>query len=229
LSTGVWQISSACDKVDFMNGDLIVTLIIVFCVVLISMSLHEAMHAYVAHWLGDDTAQRMGRLTLNPLAHIDPMTTIAMPLLMALAGLPPLGAARPVPFNPHRLRYDEYGMAMVGVAGPLTNLLIAIVGGLWLRLVIGFGAGIATDIFELLVIVNIGFFVFNIIPWPPLDGSRLLFSVAPQPLRDIMRTIERQGLFGFLIFFLLLFGFISPVIFDVMDWIIRLIVGTSLF
>lgn len=212
-----------------MDADVIALLALIFGAVLISMSLHEAMHAYVAHWLGDDTASRLGRLTINPLAHIDPLTTIAMPLMMALAGLPPLGAAKPVPFNPHRLKYDEYGMALVGVAGPLTNLVIAIFSGLWLRFIVGFDAGLASDVFEILVVVNIGFFVFNMIPWPPLDGSRLLFSVAPDGVRNFMRTIERQGLFGFLIFFILLFGFISPVIFNVMDWFIQLIVGVSLF
>jgi len=211
-----------------MDAD-ITTIIILIGVLLISMAVHEAMHAYVSHWLGDDTAYQMGRLTLNPLAHIDLFTTLALPLMMLLAGLPPLAAAKPVPFNPQRLKYDEYGVALVGVSGPLTNLLIATVSGLWLRFVVGFEAGIATDIFEMFVVLNVALFVFNMIPYPPLDGSRLLFSVAPDGLRNVMRAIERQGLFGFVIFFLIFFQFIANTIFDVMDWVIELIVGISLF
>lgn len=212
-----------------MDTATISTLLIVFVVIILSMTLHEAMHAFVSNWLGDDTAARMGRLTLNPLAHIDPLTTLAMPMIMALMGLPPLGAAKPVPFNPSKLKFDEYGMALVGIAGPVTNLLLAIISGLWLRFVVGVGDGIVSDVFELMVVVNIGFFVFNMIPFPPLDGSRLLFSVAPDGLRKVMYMIERQGIFGILVFFLALFPLISPAVFNIMDQLVRLIVGVSLF
>jgi len=211
-----------------MDAD-VVTIIILIGSLLISMAVHEAMHAYVSHWLGDDTAYQMGRLTLNPLAHIDLFTTLALPLMMVLAGLPPLAAAKPVPFNPQRVKYDEYGVALVGVSGPLTNLLLATISGLWLRFVIGFEAGVATEFFEIFTILNVALFVFNMIPYPPLDGSRLLFSVAPDGLRNIMRSIERTGLMGFVIFFLLFFQFISGTIFNIMDWLIEIIVGVSLF
>lgn len=205
----------------------IVAIIMILVTLMISVSVHEAMHAYVSHWLGDTTAKDLGRLTLNPLAHIDPLTTVAMPILMAMAGLPPLGAAKPVPFNPQRVRYDEYGVALVSIAGPLTNLVLGIFSGLWLRFVIGIEAGLATDFFFWFTWVNISFFVFNMIPWPPLDGSRVLFSVAPDWLRNIMRTLERQGLFGFFIFFIFFYQFISPTVVNVINWIGSLILGVS--
>lgn len=212
-----------------MDAEMITTLIIVFGAIIFSMTLHEATHAFVSYWLGDDTAKEAGRLTLNPLAHIDPVTTLAMPMIMALMNLPPLGAAKPVPFDPSRLRFGDYGSALVGISGPLTNLLLATLSGLWLRFVVGIDNGLVSNVFELMVVVNIGFFVFNMIPFPPLDGSRLLFSVAPDWLRNIMYIIERQGIFGILMFFVLLFPMISPTVFNIMDKLIQLIVGVPLF
>ena len=135
-------------------------LILVLGSILLSITLHEAMHAYVAYWLGDDTALRSGRLTLNPLAHIDLFTTILLPILLALSGLPPFGAAKPVPFNPYKLRYGEYGMALVGIAGPLTNLVLAMFTGGLIRLM-GITGGLALDVMGTFVLVNLAFFVFN--------------------------------------------------------------------
>src|SRR6478735_2020443 len=107
-------------EIDFMY----ITIVII--VILISMTLHEAMHGFVAYWLGDDTADREGRLTLNPVKHIDPFLTVLLPVILAIAGAPIFGGAKPVPFNPDRLRYDEWGAALVAIAGPLTNLVIAL-------------------------------------------------------------------------------------------------------
>src|SRR5690606_15840461 len=101
----------------------------------LAMAFHEAMHAFAAHWLGDTTASDEGRITLNPLAHIDPVMTIALPVVLLLFGLPPILAAKPVPFNPARVRYDEFGAALIGIAGPLTNLLLAILTAGVLKLV----------------------------------------------------------------------------------------------
>src|SRR4051812_24402323 len=102
-------------------------IIIVVIIILLSMTLHEAMHAFVGYWLGDDTAKRQGRLTLNPVKHIDPFLTLLLPLMLAIIGAPIFGGAKPVPFNPDRVRYDEWGAALVAIAGPFTNLLIAFV------------------------------------------------------------------------------------------------------
>src|SRR5690348_9215495 len=103
-------------------------LITVFVTILISMTAHEAMHAYVAHALGDTTAKEEGRLTLNPLAHIDIVMTVILPVVLIALGMPPIFAAKPVPIDPFRLRHREYGAALVAVAGPLTNLALAISG-----------------------------------------------------------------------------------------------------
>lgn len=163
-------------------------------VILISMTLHEAMHGFVAYFLGDDTAKREGRLTLNPIKHIDPFLTLLLPVFLALAHQPIFGGAKPVPFNPDRLRYDEWGAAMVALVGPLTNLILAFVlFGIYVLL----GAptsGLISMILTTGVMVNLGFFVFNIIPIPPLDGSRVLYALAPEFARRAMEAIERYGI-----------------------------------
>ncbi|HVI69816.1 MAG TPA: site-2 protease family protein [Magnetospirillaceae bacterium] len=167
------------------------------------MTLHEAMHAYVSYWLGDDTAKLQGRLTLNPLAHIDPVMTLALPLVLAIAGLPPFGAAKPVPFNPFRLKYGEFGAALVGAAGPLTNLGLAVIAALIIRF---FGIGLdplVVQILSMLLLVNASFFLFNIIPFPPLDGSRVLYAIAPEPVQRVMERIEAMGPIAILLFFLI--------------------------
>lgn len=166
---------------------------LVIAIVLFSMTLHEAMHAYASYWLGDDTAKAQGRLTLNPIAHIDPFLTLALPVMLALLGAPIFGGAKPVPFNPMRVRYGEFGAAIVGLAGPLTNFVIAfIVFGLYVLL--GTPVGFLGETLVLLVLVNLGFFIFNMLPIPPLDGSRLLYAIAPDGARRAMEIIERQGI-----------------------------------
>ena len=166
---------------------------LVIAVVLLSMTLHEAMHAYTSYWLGDDTAKREGRLTLNPIAHIDPFLTLALPIMLAVLGLPIFGGAKPVPFNPMRVRYEEFGAALVGLAGPLTNLVIAfVVFGFYALL--GTPSGFLGEALVLTVLVNLGFFIFNMLPIPPLDGSRLLYALAPDGARRFMEVIERQGI-----------------------------------
>jgi Zn-dependent protease len=176
------------------------------------MTIHEAMHAFTAHWLGDTTAKDQGRLTLNPLKHIDLFTTILLPLLLILVGLPPFFIAKPVPFNPARVRFEEFGAALIGVVGPLTNFILACLGAGLIR---GFSIASGTSLFNVLsifVVVNLGFFVFNMIPFPPLDGSRLLYAIAPEPLQDFMYRIESGGLIVIILFMLLLFPVIIPVV-----------------
>jgi len=183
----------------------IIQILIVLGVILFSMTLHEAMHAFVSYWLGDDTAKLQGRLTLNPIKHIDPFLTIILPLGLALVGLPVFGGAKPVPFNPDRVRGGEWGAALVAIGGPLTNLVIAFIAfGIWALLGAPFD-DIAGQILTTAFAVNLGFFIFNILPIPPLDGSRVIYALAPEFVRTIMRTIERYGIF--LVFaIVLLFG-----------------------
>lgn len=173
---------------------------IVIGVILISMTLHEAMHAYVGYWLGDETAKLQGRLSLNPIKHIDPFLTLILPIMLALIGAPVFGGAKPVPFNPNNIRFGEWGAALIAVAGPLTNLFIAfIVFGIY-AIAGAPETGILAQILTTGVVVNLGFFVFNMIPLPPLDGSRVLYALAPEFVRRGMEVIERFGIiFIFLI------------------------------
>ena len=168
-------------------------LMIVLTVILLSMTAHEAMHGYMAYWLGDHTAKNEGRLTLNPIMHIDPVLTIAMPLLLALVGAPIFGGAKPVPFNPFAVRGGAYGAALVGLIGPLTNLVLSF-AFFAIYALCGMPQGLAGDFLQLAVAVNLGFFIFNMIPIPPLDGSRALYAVAPESVQNIMDYIEHNGL-----------------------------------
>jgi Zn-dependent protease len=203
----------------------IISIIVLIGSILVSITLHEAMHAYTSHWLGDDTAHLQGRVSLNPLRHIDPFLTVLMPLLLFLSGAPILGAAKPVPFNPARLRYDEFGAALVAVAGPLTNLVLAGVGAVAFRLFSDTATPIFVDSIVLFVVVNIGFFVFNMIPFPPLDGSRVLYALAPEGVRRVMGQIESFGLIGFLLFFFLFFQYIAPALFTIISYIALFLLG----
>ncbi len=184
-------------------------IVILLVVLLFSMSIHEMMHAFAADWLGDDTARLQGRLSLNPLVHIDPFLTVAVPLLLLLSGAPPFGAAKPVQVNFNRLKYGDFGGAIVGVVGPLTNLILALVASLIFNhsnLIYG---GLAYQVIGMAVLINLAFFLFNIIPWPPLDGSRLLYAFAPEPLQDVMRTIERSGLMSLVLFLFIFYTVLS--------------------
>lgn len=193
--------------------------------IVISMAIHEAMHGYVAHWLGDTTAQDAGRLTLNPLKHIDVMTTVLLPMILIISGLPPFFAAKPVPFNPDRVKWDEYGAALIGVAGPLTNLVLAVLAALLFR---SWGISATADIHDFLIIfvqINVAFFVFNMIPFPPLDGSRLLYAFAPEPLQEVMRQIEGFGFMAILVFILIVFQFVSGPLVNIENSLINFLLG----
>ncbi len=188
---------------------MILGFVYIFVALLLAIVLHEFAHALVGHWLGDGTAQAHGRLTLNPLAHIDPLTTVLMPLLLIIAHSPVVfGAAKPVPFNPWAVRYGKWGVVMVSLAGPATNFLIAAFFALWLR--VGLVAPAGYELFIRIIITNVGFGFFNLIPFPPLDGSRLLYAVAPHGLRDVMDRIEKAGLAAVFVFLFILGPFVLP-------------------
>ena len=206
---------------------------IVLGVILLSMTLHEAMHAFMGYFLGDDTAKAQGRLTLNPIKHIDPFMTILLPVILALTpGAPIFGGAKPVPFNPNRVRYGDWGAALVAIAGPLTNFLIA-----FLAFGIGVLSGVITSqgveatlvgqIIMLTLSVNLGLFVFNMLPIPPLDGSRVLYAFAPETVRRGMEMIERYGVM--VVFAIVLIA--SPVISQIMVTCMNAIISlfTALF
>lgn len=206
---------------------------IVLGVILLSMTLHEAMHAFMGYFLGDDTAKAQGRLTLNPIKHIDPFMTILLPVILALTpGAPIFGGAKPVPFNPNRVRYGDWGAALVAIAGPLTNFVIA-----FLAFGIGVLSGVITSqgvettlvgqIIMLTMSVNLGFFVFNMLPIPPLDGSRVLYAFAPEAVRRGMEMIERYGVMVIFAIVLIASPVISQIMITCMNAIISLF--TALF
>lgn len=189
----------------------------------IAISLHEMMHSVVGFWLGDTTAMEHGRISLNPLRHIDPLTTIALPLVLVLIGLPPFAAAKPVPINMYRLKFEEFGMALVGLAGPLTNLILAILAGLILR-VTG-TSGWFGQFMLMNVAINTGLFVFNLIPFPPLDGSRVLYALAPEFIQKIMMQIESFGFSAILFFMFVIFPFIGPAIVHIQQLLLGFLLG----
>ena len=202
----------------YMNFTVV---IITLLVILVSMTIHEAMHAFMGYFLGDQTAKAEGRLSLNPIRHIDPFLTILLPLVLLMLGAPVFGGAKPVPFNPHKVRFGEWGVALVAIVGPLTNLVLAFTFfgiGVSLGFVdkFGFSPSLIGVTLQTFVFVNLGFFAFNMIPIPPLDGSRVLYALAPDFVRGFMRQVEQYGLV--IIMVLVMVG--SPFISLFMNWLI---------
>jgi Zn-dependent protease len=179
-------------------SDTVTIIAVVIPVMIISITLHELMHALVGLWLGDPTAKYEGRISLNPINHIDPVLTLALPLLLALLGLPIFAVAKPVQINSRRLKFDEWGMALVAAAGPLTNLAIAVISAMLLNSLnwSGFGGKFLFGMVE----INVGLFIFNSIPWPPLDGSRILYALAPPSAQEFMMRVEQAGFTGPILF-----------------------------
>lgn len=190
------------------NFSLTYLLILIACI-LVSLAIHEFMHAYAGYKLGDDTAKDEGRLTLNPISHIDPIMTVALPVITLLVFGAPVLAAKPVPFSPDNVRFGEFGAAIIAAAGPFTNLALAFVGAILLKLV---SAGaFAGEVLTIFITLNVALFVFNMLPIPPLDGSRVLYAFSPESVQNFMRQLEPFGLvivFG-LIFVANLGAFIS--------------------
>lgn len=174
----------------------------VFLVALFSVILHELAHGLTAYALGDETARLSGRLTLNPFKHIDPFMSIILPLILALMHAPVFGGAKPVPINTRNLKYGEWGFALVALAGPFINILIAFIAFVLAGI---FAIPITADIYtstplsqvflSTVIFLNLGFAVFNLLPLPPLDGSRLLRALAPDNIRDFLTVFERYGVF----------------------------------
>ncbi len=173
----------------------ILGVVIVLCVIVFSMMFHELAHGGVAYLLGDLTAKADGRLTLNPLKHLDPFMSVLLPLVSYLLGGVVFGGAKPVPVNSKNLRGGMWGMALVAIAGPLTNFVLAFISFLILELSpLTIESGIIYSILYEMVFVNLGFGVFNMIPIPPLDGSRVLYVLMPDGVRKFMKKIEPMGI-----------------------------------
>jgi Zn-dependent protease len=180
-------------------------------VIIFSAVIHEVMHGVAADKLGDPTARLAGRLTLNPIPHLDPVGSILLPLVLAFTGSPFFFAwAKPVPYNPYNLKPGRFSEAIVAAAGPLSNLAIALVLGLVIRS-FTFAPEIVAVLF-LIVLVNVMLFIFNLIPVPPLDGSKILSALLPRSLAhsyDTLRFRLESNLFagmGLVILIVLVFG-----------------------
>jgi len=185
----------------------------IIAVLIISIIIHEVAHGYAADALGDPTARLQGRLTLNPLPHVDLLGSIIIPGLLVLTGANILfGWAKPVPYNPYNLRNQRFGEAMVAAAGPLTNIAIAVVFGLLIRfgLLGGFISAPFATFAGIIVYTNILLACFNLIPFPPLDGSRILKSLLPYRMGRYFESIERlSATYGLLATFLFLIIFMN--------------------
>jgi len=203
-----------------MFGEItVLSIVVIIGVLLVSMSVHEAMHAYTGLKLGDDTAAEEGRISLNPLKHIDPFMTVLLPAITLILFQAPILAAKPVPFNPDRVKYEEFGAAIIAAAGPISNLVLAVLGVVLTRLLSP--EGLLEYILLVFISLNVSLFVFNLIPIPPLDGSRVLYAFAPEPVQRVLAQLEPFGLF--IIFGLVLYGGLGRIILQLNQTVLQFI------
>ncbi|HSM02844.1 MAG TPA: site-2 protease family protein [Acidimicrobiia bacterium] len=209
-----------------IHDNALIDALLFIAILIPSVILHEVAHGYVAYRLGDPTARDRGRLTLNPVKHIDPFGSILLPAMLALARQNVFGWAKPVPVQPHHFDRPVGGMAITALAGPATNLLIAFAVGRFGPFIEVEGQvfrtadGLLTDVLIGVLVVNAALAVFNMLPIPPLDGSRLVPLVLGPEGRRIFAQISQ---YGFIILIVLLFVFEDSLSFlgDVIGWVVR--------
>jgi len=192
----------------------------IYIIIILSAVFHEYAHGWAAYQLGDSTAKDEGRLTLNPLVHLDPIGTVILPLFLLFTSGMFLGWAKPVPYNPYNLRDLKYGTLKVAAAGPGANLLIALVIGLILRLFLPIISSYSMDLrfyLGFIVYVNIFLALFNLLPFPPLDGSKIFADLFPDQWRYFMQL----GMMGIFIALFIAFFILSPIA----NFIFKIIVG----
>ncbi|HYC34254.1 MAG TPA: site-2 protease family protein [Candidatus Paceibacterota bacterium] len=197
-------------------------------ILVISIVVHEVSHGYAAYFLGDPTAKYAGRLTLNPFPHVDLLGSIIVPVILALLpGSIIFGWAKPVPVNTYNLRHGKWGEAIVAVAGPISNLVIAAVSALFIRLSVAGTLPLAEASVSLLAgiaLVNIVLAVFNLMPIPPLDGSKILYALLPARFSGVRNVLERHG---FLFVILFIFIIWSPIAEIVIPWLYNMLTGLA--
>lgn len=193
-------------------------------ILIFSAVIHEYMHGWTADRLGDPTARLAGRLTLNPLAHLEWFGSIILPGLMLISGMPfVFGWAKPVPYNPYNLRDRRWGGAKVALAGPLANFIVAIFFGLLLRF-LPFVSLTFSGLIALIVYINLVLMIFNLLPIPPLDGSKILAPFLPVAWREKYLSLERFGFIFVIIFAWFGFSYLLPLI----DSLFSLLAGTGI-
>ncbi|MFA6547368.1 MAG: site-2 protease family protein [Candidatus Magasanikbacteria bacterium] len=197
-----------------------VSLLFYFIVIIPSAIIHEYAHGWMAYQLGDPTAKYAGRLTIDPRAHIDKWGTIILPigLFLLTRGSFLFAYAKPVPYNPYNLKDQKWGPALVGIAGPVANLLLATCFAILFRLS---PSSLFAPFFEIIVYANVVLMVFNLLPIPPLDGSKILYAVLPSSAYNIRAFLDRYGFIILMFFVFFLFDAVRPII----DIIIRLLIG----
>lgn len=196
-------------------------------ILIMSVVVHEVAHGYTANLLGDPTAKYEGRLTLNPLKHLDPIGSFFVPLISFFLGGFIFGWAKPVPYNPHNLRPGRFSEAWVAAAGPITNISLAVIFAMIMRAGISGALPVGEGflhISAMIVFVNLLLALFNLIPIPPLDGSKLLFAAFPEKIHQFRAFFERFGILLLILFIFFLWEFISPVVFA----LFKLLVGVPL-
>jgi len=210
-----------------MSANSFFTIIFQLVVLLFSVILHEISHGAMALYLGDETAKRQGRLTFNPLKHLDPFGSIILPLILAipifLGGKSIIvGWAKPVPYNPYNLKNPRRDAALIGAAGPLANLATAVIFTLLLHLPLAAGNQPLVMAFSIIVLLNLLLAVFNLFPIPPLDGSKILFALIPQKAQRLEKILEANSLLlilAFIIFALPLLQTIVFLLFNLLLWL----------
>jgi len=193
-----------------------IDLIFQIVILIFSVVIHEVSHGYAAYKLGDPTAKYQGRLSINPLRHLDLFGSIIIPLLLIIskAGFI-IGWAKPVPVNVYNLRNQRWGEAIVAAAGPLSNIIVALIFGLIIRFAFASGASITTPVLtitSIIVFINLLLAIFNLVPIPPLDGSKILFAFLPERARAFREVLESFGFFIVLLFILFFWHLIAPII-----------------
>ena len=183
-------------------------------ILIFSVVVHEVSHGYAALMQGDVTAKYEGRLTLNPIKHLDPVGSVILPLLLSLipGGLM-FGWAKPVPYNPYNLRNKRWGEVLVAAAGPLSNIIIATVFGLLVRFSETLNLGQSfVELSTIVVLINVVLVIFNLMPIPPLDGSKILFGLFPKQTLKLQAFFSKYNLIFLLIFIFFIWEYLTPVI-----------------